>query len=261
MRGDARPPGASAQGARPASAVPPPAPVVAPLHAAIVMDGNGRWAGRRGLPRLAGHRAGAMALERVVRAAPGLGIGTLTVYGFSTENWSRPATEVRGIMRILVEFLRMKARDLRREGVRLTYIGDISALPAVAQTELRRAVRVTAGGDTLELVLAINYGGRWEIVDAARRLASAVARGELKPEEIDERRFGAALATAPYSPPDLVIRPGGEFRLSNFLLWGAAYSELVVTDTLWPDFDEATLRWAVAEFARRERRFGGLPPT
>lgn len=235
------------------------APVAAPIHVAIVMDGNGRWARRRGLPRLAGHRAGAQALERVVRAAPGLGIRTLTVYGFSTENWSRPATEVRGIMRILVEFLRMKARELHREGVRLTYIGDISALPAAAQTELRRAVRVTAGGDTLDLVLAINYGGRWEIVDAARRLAAAVAKGEITPEEIDEPRFAQALATAAYAPPDVVVRPGGEFRLSNFLLWGAAYSEIVVTETLWPDFNEETLRWAVAEFARRERRFGGLP--
>jgi undecaprenyl diphosphate synthase len=234
--------------------------VAAPsLHVAIVMDGNGRWAQRRGLPRLAGHRAGAQALERVVRIAPTLGIRTLTVYGFSTENWSRPATEVRGIMRILVEFLRMKTRELHRVGVRLSYVGDIDGLPATAQTELRRAVRVTASGETLDLVLAVNYGGRWEIVDAARRLAEAVARGELRPEEIDEHRFAAALATAPFTPPDILIRPGGEFRLSNFLLWGSAYSELVVTDTLWPDFDGETLGWALAEFARRERRFGGLP--
>lgn len=233
----------------------------APLHVAIVMDGNGRWASRRGLPRLAGHRAGASALERVLRAAPLLGVRTLTVYGFSTENWSRPSTEVRGIWRILVEFLRLKVHDLRSEGVRLTYVGDIAPLPAVARTELARAVRVTASGERLDLVLAINYGGRWEIVDAARRLAAAVARGELSADDIDERRFGAALATAPYRAPDLLIRPGGEFRLSNFLLWGAAYSEIVVTDTLWPDFSEETLAWAVAEFGRRERRFGGLPKT
>ncbi len=253
-----RPGGGTGEEASAASVAPAPAPA-ANLHVAIVMDGNGRWARRRGLPRLVGHRAGAQALERVVRAAPGLGVRTLTVYGFSTENWSRPATEVRGIMRILVEFLRMKARELHREGVRLSYVGDISALPPMAQTELRRAVRVTAGGEDLDLVLALNYGGRWEIVDAARRLAGAVARGELRPEEIDETRFAAALATAPFSPPDLLIRPGGEFRLSNFLLWSAAYSELVVTDTLWPDFNEETLGWALAEFARRERRFGGLP--
>jgi undecaprenyl diphosphate synthase len=250
---------------------PPPLPVEAaaqavpaaivgvPRHVAIVMDGNGRWANRRGLPRLAGHRAGAQALERVVRTAAELGVETLTVYGFSTENWRRPATEVGGIMRILVEFLRMKTRELRREGVRLAYVGDVSALPAVAQTELARAVRTTAQGRRLTLVLALNYGGRWEIVDAARRLAAAVARGELAPEEIDEARFARMLATASFGPPDLIVRPGGEFRLSNFLLWGAAYSEIVVTDTLWPDFDGETLRWAVAEYGRRERRFGGLP--
>lgn len=231
----------------------------APLHVAIVMDGNGRWANRRGLPRLAGHRAGAQALERVVRAAPGLGVGTLTVYGFSTENWRRPVTEVRGIMAILVEFLRMKARELQREGVRLEYVGDISRLPASAQAELAKAVRLTAQGERLTLVLALNYGGRWEIVNAARRLAESAARGELDPADIDEERFALALATAAYPAPDLIVRPGGEFRLSNFLLWGAAYSEIVVTDTLWPDFSEETLRWAVTEFARRERRFGGLP--
>lgn len=256
MREGTVPPPATARECAPTTG---PVAVPAPLHVAIVMDGNGRWANRRGLARLAGHRAGAQALERVVRAAPNLGIGTLTVYGFSTENWRRPATEVRGIMGILVEFLRMKARELHREGVRLCCVGDIGALPPVAQTELRRAMRVTAQGERLTLVLALNYGGRWEIADAARRLAEAAVRGEIDPASIDEERFAKALATADFPAPDLIIRPGGEFRLSNFLLWGAAYSELVVTDTLWPDFDEDTLSWAVTEFARRERRFGGLP--
>jgi undecaprenyl diphosphate synthase len=245
--------------AAPAAPSPSASTRAVPRHVAIVMDGNGRWANRRGLPRLAGHRAGAQALERVVRCAAELGIDVLTVYGFSTENWRRPATEVRGIMHILVEFLRLKTRDLVREGVRLRYVGDVSALPAAARAELERSVRATAPGRRLTLVLALNYGGRWEIVDAARRLAARAARGELRPEEIDEALFGRELATGEFPPPDLIVRPGGELRLSNFLLWGAAYSEIVATDTLWPDFDGDTLRWAVAEFGRRERRFGGLP--
>jgi len=252
------PPTAPAEEAAPSGAV---RVAGVPRHVAIVMDGNGRWAGRRGLPRLAGHRAGVLALERVLRAAPDMGIEILTVYGFSTENWRRPAAEVGGIMRLLVEFLRIKARELRREGVRLRWVGDVRALPAIAQTELARAGRVTAAGHRITLVLALNYGGRWEIADAARRLAEAVARGELRPEEIDERRFGEAVATGAFPPPDLIIRSGGEFRLSNFLLWGAAYSEVVVTDTLWPDFGAENLEWAVAEYGRRERRFGGIKGT
>lgn len=229
-----------------------------PRHCAIIMDGNGRWAERRGLPRLAGHRAGAEALERVVRAAPGLGIQILTVYTFSTENWRRPASEVFGIMQLLVEFLRRKAPELAGEGVRLRTLGDTAHLPRPVQGELARAERLTAGGTGLTLVLALNYGGRWELTVAARRLAEAVKAGTLKPEEIDEARLEAALPGAEFGPADLIVRPGGEHRLSNFLLWSAAYSEIVVTETLWPDFGPEALSHVVAEYGRRERRFGGI---
>lgn len=230
----------------------------APRHVAIIMDGNGRWAERRGLPRLAGHRAGAEALERVVRAAPGLGIQVLTVYTFSTENWRRPASEVFGIMQLLVEFLRWKAPELAREGVRLRVLGDTKRLSRPVQSELERAERITRGGTGLTLVLALNYGGRWELAVAARRLAEEVQAGTLRPDEIDEARLEAALPGAEFGPADLIVRPGGESRLSNFLLWSAAYSEIIVTETLWPDFGPESLAHVVAEFGRRERRFGGI---
>lgn len=239
---------------RPAS----PNGAFAPRHCAIIMDGNGRWAQRRGLPRLAGHRAGAEALERVVRAAPGLGIEVLTVYTFSTENWRRPAAEVFGIMQLLMEFLRRKAPELAQEGVRLRLLGDIAGLPRPVQGELERAQRVTRGGTRLTLVLALNYGGRWELAVAARRLAEQVKAGALEPEDIDEAHLEAALPGTEFGPADLIVRPGGEHRLSNFLLWSAAYSEIVVTETLWPDFGPEALGHVVAEYGRRERRFGGI---
>jgi undecaprenyl diphosphate synthase len=229
-----------------------------PRHVAIIMDGNGRWAQRRGLPRLAGHRAGAEALERVVRAAPEMGIAYLTVYAFSTENWRRPAPEVLGIMHLLAEFLRHKSGELRDNGVRLEALGDVEGLPDFVQAELRRALRVTQSASRLVLVLAVNYGGRWEVVETARRLAKMAAEGKIRPEDIDESLFARTMPSAAYPPPDLIVRPGGEYRLSNFLLWEAAYSEIVVTDTLWPDFGPEALERAVAEYARRERRFGGL---
>lgn len=241
-----------------AGPVPSAAGAFAPRHCAIIMDGNGRWAQRRGLPRLAGHRAGAEALERVVRAAPGLGIEVLTAYTFSTENWRRPASEVFGIMQLLVEFLRRKAPELAEEGVRLRVLGDIARLPRPVQSELDRAQRITRTGTGLTLVLALNYGGRWELAVAARRLAEEVRAGTLDPADIDEARLGAALPGAEFGAADLIIRPGGEHRLSNFLLWSAAYSEIVVTETLWPDFGPEALGHVVAEYGRRERRFGGI---
>jgi undecaprenyl diphosphate synthase len=246
-------------GPAPEPAASPRPAAAGPRHVAIIMDGNGRWAARRGRPRAWGHRAGMEALERVVRAAPDLGVEVLTVYAFSTENWRRPAPEVLGLWGLLVEFLRLKTRVLRQEGVRLTWIGDISALPPMAQTELRRAARVTAGGRRLVLNLALNYGGRTEIVRAARKLAERVATGEISPADIDEALFEATLDSGRLPAPDLIVRTAGESRLSNFLLWGSAYSELVVTPQAWPDFDGPALRAVIDEYLRRERRFGGLP--
>lgn len=232
--------------------------VPGPRHVGLIMDGNGRWAARRGLSRLAGHRAGMAALERIVRGAPDLGIEVLTVYAFSTENWRRPALEVSGLWRLLVEYLRRETRVLRSEGVKLTWIGDVAALPRIAQTELKRAAQVTAAGERLTLNLALNYGGRSEIVRACRKLAEQAAAGQLSPADITEAVFEQALDSGRLPPPDLIVRTSGESRLSNFLLWGAAYSELVVSPSLWPDFDMPALSAVVEEYRSRERRFGGL---
>ncbi len=231
-----------------------------PAHVAIIMDGNGRWAKARGLPRLAGHRAGVEALRNTVRAAPELGISYLTVYAFSSENWSRPKSEVSDLMGLLKIFIRRDLADLHRSGVRVRIIGDREGLQPDIRALLEEAETLTVANQALTLVIAFNYGGRDEIARAARRLALAVRRGDLDPEAITAERFAAALDTAGIPDPELVIRISGELRLSNFLLWQAAYSELVFLPCFWPDFSHEHFVEALRVFAGRERRFGGIEP-
>lgn len=233
------------------------APAERVRHLAIIMDGNRRWATRQGLPPTEGHRAGIDALRRCVRAAPDLGIEILTVYAFSTENWRRSKLEVDMLMALLVEFLERETPELQAEGVSIRTIGEVDRLPPRQQEALARAIAETSAGSRLILNLALNYGGRSEIVRACRALAEAVESGRLRPDEIDESRFAAVLDTGNLPDPDLLIRASGEERLSNFLLWQLAYTELLVTDTLWPDFDRPHLEAALSEFATRERRYGG----
>jgi len=242
--------------AEPASAPAVTAPG-ASLHVAIVMDGNGRWAKRRGLPRTRGHRAGVEALRRTVTAAPDLGVRWLTVFGFSTENWSRPASEVRELMALPKRYLDSDLKRLEREGVRVRAVGRREGLPADLVTLLDEAERRTAHNDRFFLQIAFNYGGQADIADAARRLAEAAAAGRLDPASVDEAAFAGALSTAGLPPPDLIVRPSGEQRLSNFLLWEAAYAELVFQDVLWPDYGAEDLSAAIDIFRSRDRRFGG----
>ncbi len=226
-------------------------------HLAIIMDGNGRWAKAKRLPRLAGHRAGVEAVRRVVEAAPDLGIEILTLYAFSSENWKRPADEVSDLMGLLRHYIRSEIKELHRNGVRLSFIGDWKALQSDLVELLEDARQLTANNTGLRLVMALNYGGQDEMVRAVRTLAADVAAGRLDPAAIDTDMVGDRLDTAGMPPPDLVLRTSGEQRLSNFLLWQSAYAEFVATDILWPDFDRVALADAVAEFATRERRFGG----
>jgi undecaprenyl diphosphate synthase len=226
-------------------------------HLAIIMDGNGRWAKARRLPRIAGHRAGVEAVRRVVEAAPDLGIEILTLYAFSSENWKRPADEVSDLMGLLRHYVRSEINDLHRNGVKLDFIGDYKALQPDLVKLLEDARALTAGNTKLVLIMALNYGGQDELVRAARSLAMDAAAGTLDPADITKDMLASRLDTAGLPPPDLVLRTSGEMRLSNFLLWQSAYAEFVATDTLWPDFDRAALADAVAEFATRERRFGG----
>ena len=231
-------------------------PLRPPAHIAIIMDGNGRWATARGLPRVLGHRAGAAAVRRVVEACCELGVKALTLYAFSWENRDRPAQEIQELMSLLDEFIRREEPTLLANHVRLQAIGRLEELPAGVVDHLRRVMARTAQGDRLVLTLALSYGGRQEIVDAARRLAQRVLLGELRPEHIDEALFAQQLYTAGLPDPDLLIRTSGEQRLSNFLLWQSSYSELYVTQKLWPDFSKDDLAEALAEYERRERRFG-----
>jgi len=231
-----------------------------PLHVAIIMDGNGRWAKRRGLPRTAGHQRGVEAVRKVVKAAPGLGIGHLTLYGFSTENWRRPESEVSSLMGLLRLYLKNEVRKLDRDGVRLRFIGQRDRLPADIVDLMAESEAQTAANTRLTLTIALSYGGRWDIVEAARALAEDVAAGRLRPQDIDERHLDERLATADLPDPDLLIRTSGEQRISNFLLWQLAYSEMVFSDILWPDFDGDALRDCLASFGDRERRFGGVSP-
>jgi undecaprenyl diphosphate synthase len=229
-----------------------------PLHVAIIMDGNGRWARQRRLSRLRGHRAGVESIRDIVRASGELGIRYLTLYAFSVENWRRPAREVSALMRLLIRFLRTEERELARNNVRLEAIGRIGGLPADVQEQLAKTRTATAGNTGLTLVLALNYGGRAEITDAVRELCRNAARGELSPENVDEALISRSLTTAGMPDPDLLIRTSGEMRLSNFLLWQASYTEIYVTPVLWPDFRREHLMEALEEYARRERRYGGV---
>ena len=222
------------------------------------MDGNGRWAKARGLPRVAGHRHGVEALRRSVDAAPRLGLRYLTVYGFSTENWRRPSEEVGHLMALLRRFLRSEIADLRRQGVRLRAIGERERLPREVAELLNEAEAATAGQRRLDLIIALSYGGRQELVSAARRLMAAALAGKLKPEEIDEPCFRGALQLPDVPDPELIIRTSGEQRLSNFLLWQAAHSELVFVDCLWPDFGEPQLAAALEVYRQRQPAPGGL---
>ncbi|MER2534582.1 MAG: isoprenyl transferase [Rhizobiaceae bacterium] len=229
-----------------------------PEHVAIIMDGNGRWAKARGLPRVAGHRAGVEALRETVRVASDLGISWLTVYAFSSENWSRPAAEVSDLMGLLKIFIRRDLAELHRNGVRVRIIGDRAGLSPDINGLLDEAEALTAGNRILNLVVAFNYGGRDEIVRAARKIAEAVRRGELASEAVSPELFAAHLDTFDIPDPDLVIRTSGELRLSNFLPWQAAYSELVFMPCYWPDFRRDTMLEALEQYAARERRFGGV---
>lgn len=229
-----------------------------PRHVAIIMDGNGRWAKARGLPRAAGHKAGAEAARKVLRAAGEAGVECLTLYAFSSENWRRPETEINDLMGLLRLYIGSELNALHREGVRLKILGDHKALKADVAKLVDQAVAKTAGNGRMTLAIALNYGARNELVNAARDLACRVAAGMLDLEAIDEAAIEAALDTAGLPPLDLMIRTSGEQRLSNFLLWQAAYAELLFVDTLWPDFDGDALRAALASFGSRERRYGGL---
>ena len=231
---------------------------VKPEHIAIIMDGNGRWATSRGLPRTAGHKAGVEALQRAVRAIGDRGIRWLTVYAFSSENWSRPKSEVSDLMGLLKHFIRRDLAELHRNGVRVRVIGDREGLQADIAALLREAEALTADNTVMNLQIAFNYGGRDDIVRAAKRALAEVQAGRLQPDELDEARFSAFLDTGGAPDPDLLIRTGGEQRISNFLLWQTAYAELVFLDCRWPDFGPAELDRALAIFAGRERRFGGL---
>ncbi|WP_193370721.1 isoprenyl transferase [Pelagibius marinus] len=227
-----------------------------PRHVAIIMDGNGRWANARGLPRTLGHRQGAEAVRRCVAGALELQIPFITLFGFSSENWRRSTREVEDLMSLLRRYLQSEIAEFHKNGIRLRVIGDRERLPQDIVRLIADAEQRTAENQALDLVIAISYGGRQEIAATARRLAEAVAAGELDPEDIDEDSFAAGLLTAGIPDPDLVIRTSGEQRLSNFLLWQSAYSELFFVDKLWPDFDKSDLEAAVAEFRRRERRYG-----
>jgi undecaprenyl diphosphate synthase len=230
-----------------------------PRHIAVIMDGNGRWARKRHLPRIAGHRAGIGAVRQAVEACARLGIPCLTLYAFSAENWKRPRMEVKLLMGLLREYLKKEIEELNQNNIRFNAIGRIASLPKAVQRDLHETVEQTRSNTGLRLTLALNYGGRAELIDAVRSLASQLkGRGGLDPESITEERFSRHLYTHDLPDPDLLIRTSGEMRLSNFLLWQVAYSEIWVTDILWPDFTERELLQAVIDFQRRERRYGGL---
>jgi len=229
-----------------------------PEHVAIIMDGNGRWAKKRKLPRIKGHRAGIETVRKVVRLAGELGIGYMTLYTFSSENWRRPFGEIMGIMKLLAETLKNEIDELNRNHVKIKTIGDISVLPKKNRNALAEAVEITSLNDGLTLILALNYGGRDEIVRAVEKIAYKIKSGALKHDEIDPSVIESCLYTAGIPDPDLLIRTSGEFRLSNFLLWQLAYTELWITDVMWPDFTESDFCDALESFAKRERRFGKI---
>jgi undecaprenyl diphosphate synthase len=228
-----------------------------PEHVAVIMDGNGRWAKQRGLKHLEGHRRGADAVERIVEASKELGIKYLTLYAFSTENWRRSPEEVNGLMNLLKEFLDEKLDTINEKGVRLRAIGRLDKLPSATRKKLEHSIEVTRDNTEGNLILALNYGGRTEIVDAARKIAEDAISGKIKPAKLDEKLFADYLYAPDVPDPELMIRTSGEFRLSNFLLWQLSYSEIYITDVLWPDFDKEEFAKAIQQFKSRDRRFGG----
>jgi len=232
-------------------------PKIVPQHVAIIMDGNGRWAKSRGLPRIVGHREGIASIEKVMSSAGSLGVKILTLYTFSTENWKRPKAEVDALFTLMEEYIDKKADKLKRDNVRLSVIGRIGGLPERIQEKLSRLIAETSGNSGLVLNLALNYGGRTEIVDACRAVLRDVASGAVRPDEINEERFSEYLYTKGLPDPDLMIRTSGEMRISNFLLWQLSYAEFYITQTLWPDFDGAEFEKAVKEYQDRIRRYGG----
>ena len=229
-----------------------------PTHVAIIMDGNGRWAKQRGLPRVEGHRNGVESVRAVVRAAGEVGIKYLTLYAFSVENWNRPKDEVDTLMKYLARFLKNEIGELNRNNVRLEVIGQIYRLPEFVQEQLRKTMAALAKNNGLTLILALSYGGRQEIVEAVRSIAAQAKAGKLDPGEINEQFVSQHLYTHHYPDPDLLVRTSGELRVSNFLLWQISYAEFVVTETLWPDFRRAEFFAALEEYTRRHRRFGGV---
>jgi undecaprenyl diphosphate synthase len=233
-----------------------PTATSAPLHVAIIMDGNGRWAKARGLPRVAGHRQGVEAVRSIVDAAPDLGVTHLTLYGFSTENWQRPEAEVSALMGLLRLYLRNEARKLHKDNVQVRFIGQKELISPDLQDLMDKTTALTASNTRLVLTIALSYGGRWDIACAMQRLAEQVKDGSLNPQDITESNISAALSTSGIPDPDLLIRTSGEQRVSNFLLWQCAYAEMIFTDTLWPDFDGKCLGDCIDQFGNRERRFG-----
>ena len=237
--------------------VPPRADAtVGPRHVAIVMDGNHRWAEGRRLPRAAGHRAGAQNVKVIAEACADRGVECLTLFAFSTENWQRPRREVNLLLDLMRGVLNEDIDELNEKGARLRFIGDVQRFPRDLQDLMSRAERLTVGNERLHLAIAVNYGGRWDIVEAARRLARAVEAGRLAPDAIDEARFSTFLSLGDLPPPDLCIRTGGDHRISNFLLWDFAYTEFYFTRDFWPDFDARCLDLAFADFTSRQRRYG-----
>ena len=229
-----------------------------PRHVAVIMDGNGRWAKKRGFVRTVGHTAGVKSLKQIVRTANDMGIEALTVYAFSTENWKRPALEVSFLMKLFAEYLAKELQEMHEENVRLAFIGRLSELAPPLQKQMADATELTKSNTGLKFTIAANYGGKDEIVRAVQKIIVDVQDGKISAEKIDENIIDAALDTAALPPVDLVIRPGGDLRLSNFLLWQAAYAEFWFTETTWPDFTPELFQEALADYAKRKRRFGGL---
>ncbi len=236
-----------------------------PRHVAVIMDGNGRWAKRRGMPRIMGHRRGVDILKDLLRCCRDWGIEALTAYAFSTENWGRPTEEVEFLMMLFERVLRRELKEMMEEDVQIRFVGNLNVLPHSLQTEISKAVDATRTNKGIKFTVATNYGGRQEIIQACQAIARQVQEGKLAPEEIDESIFERNLYTAGICDPDLLIRSSGEMRISNFLLWQMAYSEIYVTETLWPDFDRAEFHQALSAYQQRDRRFGKVatvtPPT
>lgn len=229
-----------------------------PKHIAIIMDGNGRWAQKKGLPRVMGHKAGMEAIKEAVRACSDLGVKILTVYAFSTENWRRPQDEVSYLMNLLVEYMRKEVNALHSNRVKIKVLGEVDILPAQTRKEIEEAIKLTENNSGLQFNIALNYGGRAEILSACKKLMKDVCDGSVALEAVDEAMLAGRLYTGNDPDPDLIIRTSGEQRISNFLLWQGAYSELVFVDQLWPDFDEKVLIAAIKEYQSRDRRFGAL---